>query len=217
VRLDEGYGVDEFMNTLMSVFGGSPEFPEWFQWYGGVTASPGNTLAYTIDLIPGNYVIFSVSGAESGEPDLARGMLSTLTVGEAADNEATPPAADLRALLVDFSFVIEGTPKPGPMIVEVANMGAEPHEIALMQLFDGAGLSDVMDFMMAGEDAEGAPPFMPAGGVAPMNAGLTGWYEADMPAGNYAIICFIPSVANEGMPHFMLGMAQEVSVEEASQ
>ena len=73
-------------------------------------------------------------------------------------------------------------------------------------------IQDVMTFMMAGENAEGAPPFEFSGGAGPIEAGMTAWYEADLPSGEYGIICFLPSPANEGAPHFMLGMVQQVSV-----
>lgn len=139
-------------------------------------------------------------------------MVATLTVTEAADTGAAPPVADLRAQLVDFSFIIEGAPAAGPQVVEITNTGMEPHEIILLKLAEGATVQDAMAFMMAGENAQGAPPFEFSGGAAPMAAGMTAWYEADLEAGEYGLICFVPSPANEGAPHFMLGMVQQVSV-----
>ena len=49
--------------------------------------------------------------------------------------------------------------------------------------------------------------------IGPMNPGLTAWYEADMAPGNYGLICFIPSVANGGAPHLMLGMTRQLTVQ----
>jgi hypothetical protein len=73
-------------------------------------------------------------------------------------------------------------------------------------------MQDVMAFMIAGADAEGSPPFEFSGGAGPMEAGMIAWYEADLPSGEYGIIRFLPSPVNEGAPHFMLGMVQQVSV-----
>jgi hypothetical protein len=56
-------------------------------------------------------------------PDAAKGMVKTLTVTAGADTTATPPAADLRMELVDFSFIIEGEPAAEPQVVEIANTG----------------------------------------------------------------------------------------------
>nr|MBP8292526.1 hypothetical protein [Caldilineaceae bacterium] len=168
--------------------------------------------AYTIDLTPGAYTHFSFSEDENGKPHATKGMVATLTVTERGDSAATPPAADLRMQLVDFNFIIEGEPAAGPQVVEIVNTGLEPHEVVLLRLAVGASMQDVMASMMAGENAEGAPPFEFSGGAGPMAAGMTAWYEADLPSGEYGIICFLPSPVNEGAPHFMLGMAQQVSV-----
>ena len=187
-------------------------------WYGGISAGPGQSSAYTIDLVPGNYALFSMSSGEDGVPDAAKGMEMMLTVTEAAENEVgtnniTPPIADLRTELVDFSYIINGTPAAGPQIVEVTNTGMEPHEMILLKLAEGASVQDALDFMMAGKEAEGAPPFEFAGGAGPMHAVLTAWYEADLEAGEYGLICFISSPANDFAPHFMLGMVRQVTVE----
>ena len=211
VKLDEGKVFEDLMGVF-ATFETEPAFPEWMAWYGGVTAGPGNSAAYTIDLTPGTYTLFSFSEDENGAPDAAKGMVTTLTVTEGADTAAAPPVADLRMQLVDFSFIIEGEPAAGPQIVEIANTGMEPHEVVLLNLAEGASVQDVMTFMMAGENAEGAPPFAFSGGAAPWKPGMTAWYEADLPSGEYGIICFLPSPVNEGAPHFMLGMVQQVSV-----
>ena len=211
VKLDEGKSFEDLME-IFATFETEPAFPEWMAWYGGVTAGPGNRAAYTIDLTPGAYTLFSFSEDENGEPDATKGMVATLTVTERGDSAATPPAADLRMQLVDFNFIIEGEPAAGPQVVEIVNTGLEPHEVVLLRLAEGASMQDVMASMMAGENAEGAPPFEFSGGAGPMAAGMTAWYEADLPSGEYGIICFLPSPVNEGAPHFMLGMAQQVSV-----
>jgi hypothetical protein len=211
VKLDEGKTFEDLMGVF-AAFETAPAFPDWMTWYGGVTAGPGGSGAYTVDLAPGAYTLFSFSEDENGEPDAAKSMAATLTVTEPAGMTATPPAADLRIELVDFSFVVEGEPAAGPGIAEVANTGAEPHEVVLLRLAEGATVQDAMAFMMAGEEAAGAPPFEFAGGAGPLATGLTAWYEFDVPPGEYGLICFLPSLTNEGAPHFMLGMVAQVSV-----
>ena len=211
IKLDEGKSFEDIMAVFASLEA-EPEFPDWMIWYGGVSSGPGGSAAYTVDLTPGTYTLFSFSEDENGEPDAAKGMVATLTVTASTGAAAAPPAADLRVQLVDFSFSIEGEPVAGPQVVEIVNTGTEPHEVVLLRLAEGAAMQDVMASMMAGEDAAGAPPFEFSGGAGPMAAGMTAWYEADLPSGEYGIICFLPSPANEGAPHFMLGMVQQVNV-----
>jgi hypothetical protein len=209
VKLDDDKNFEDFMG-VMGAMETDPQFPDWLTFYGGVTAGPGDTTAYTIDLLPGSYTLFSFSGDD--EPDFAKGMMAVLSVTEAAATGAIPPTADLQTEMVDYSYILEGTPSVGPQIVEVTNTGTEPHEIAMLKLAEESTVQDALDFMMAGEQAESAPQFEFSGGVAPMAAGLTAWYEFNFESGEYGFICFIPSPAQEGAPHFMLGMVRQISV-----
>lgn len=211
-KLDEGKSFTDIMEVF-ATYETNPQNPAWMVWYGGIGADPGQSSAYTIDLVPGNYALFSMSSGEDGVPDAAKGMEATLTVTEAVANNAAPPVADLRTELVDFSYIIEGTPTAGPQIIEVANTGMEPHEVILLKMAAGAVVQDALDFMMAGDEADGAPPFEFSGGAGPMHAGLTAWYEADLEAGEYGLICFIGSPDNEFAPHFVLGMVRQITVE----
>lgn len=211
-KLDDGKSFTDIMEVFAS-YETNPQNPEWMIWYGGIGAGPGQSSAYTIDLAPGSYALFSMSQGEDGVPDAAKGMEATLTVTEVVANDAAPPVADLRTEMVDFSYIIEGTPTAGPQIIEVANTGMEAHEVILLKLAEGAVMQDALDFMTAGDESEGPPPFEFSGGAGPMHAGLTAWYEADLEAGEYGLICFIGSPANDFAPHFMLGMVQQVTVE----
>lgn len=211
LKLDEGKSFEDVMGVFATIET-DPQMPEWMVWYGGVTAGPGMTSAYTINLAPGSYAIFSFSQDEEGVPDMVKGMQATLTVTEGEAMGVTPPAANLRTEMIDFSYVIEGEFVAGPQIVEATNTGMEPHEAVMLNLADGATVEDALDFLMAGEAAGGPPPFAAVGGIAPMSTGLTAWYEINAEAGEVGLICFIPSVANGGAPHFMLGMVAQVTV-----
>lgn len=41
----------------------------------------------------------------------------------------------------------------------------------------------------------------------------TGWADISVTKGNYVVLCFIPSPANQGKPHAALGMVFPVTVE----
>ena len=212
VKRDEGKTFDDVLGIFMAL-GSDPEFPEWAVWHGGVAAEPGETHAYTIDLTPGDYTVYSFSANADGVPEMFTGMSTDLTVTEAEETGATPPEADLRAEMVDYSFVVEGAPTAGSVIVELTNTGMEPHEAYVNKLDEGISVQDAMNFMMAGENADGSPPFTTVGGLAPMSNGLTAWYEMELESGEYGLFCFIPDTVNVGMRHHELGMIAQLTVE----
>jgi len=60
--------------------------------------------------------------------------------------------------------------------------------------------------------AGGPPPFNPVGGLNALAVGNTGYAIVNLPPGNYAAICYVPSPKAGGEPHFMLGMIQAFTV-----
>lgn len=56
-----------------------------------------------------------------------------------------------------------------------------------------------------------AMPFMPAGGMQALDAGLAGWLILDLAPGNYLAACDIPD-PRSGRPHFELGMYKAFTV-----
>ncbi len=84
--------------------------PEWAQFYGNVTAEPGQKASYIVELTPGNYALLSFGQAEDGPPDVAQGMIATLTVTEAPAGtaEVELPQADAEIDLMDYAFVVRG-------------------------------------------------------------------------------------------------------------
>ena len=170
-------------------------------------------LTYTIDLAPGDYTIFSFSADADGVPEMFTGMSADLTVTEAEDVEIASPNADVRIEMIDFTFVVDGAPAAGSAIVELTNSGMDPHEAYVYKLDEGISVQDAMDFMAAGEDAEGSPPFTTVGAMAPMSTGLTAWHEQEFESSDYGLFCFIPSPANDSTPHHELGMIAQFTVE----
>jgi hypothetical protein len=210
IQMADGKGLEDFMG-FMAEMENNPDTPDWMAFYGGVTAQPGASAAYTVDLPVGDYLLISISGEEV--PDVVQGMAATLTVTEPTGAEVAPPVADVVTEMVDFSYVIDGSLQAGSQIIEVLNTGMEPHEIAWLALADGETMESVMEFMMAGEEAESEPPFEMGGIMGPQSAGVTTWHEWEIEAGDYGLICFVSSPDNEGAPHFALGMTALVTVE----
>ena len=69
-----------------------------------------------------------------------------------------------------------------------------------------------MDFV--GSFTSDAPPGPPPGealdGLQVVTSGVTGSFNIDSTAGNYALVCFVED-PNTGAPHFALGMIEEFS------
>ena len=213
VKREEGKTFDDVLGVFMTLGSSDPDFPEWAVWHGGVAAGPGETRAYTIDLTPGDYSVYSFSANADGVPEMFTGMSADLIVTEAEDAETPPPSADVRIEMIDYAFVVDGAPEAGSAIVELTNNGMEPHEAIVYQLDEDVSVQDAVEFMMAGENAEGAPPYMIVGAMAPMSNGLTAWYEQEFESGDYGLFCFIPDTASVGMRHHELGMIAQLTVE----
>jgi hypothetical protein len=101
-------------------------------------------------------------------------------------------------------------PAAGTHVVRVENTGAQPHELAVIELF---GNATAMDFVSAFEpNATGPPPGQGAGGLTFLAPGQGALVELTFDAGKrYAYICFFGD-EESGKPHFLLGMTEEFTV-----
>jgi hypothetical protein len=145
---------------------------------------------------------------------MAKGMMAAMTVTAGPATKPAAPAADATIEGVDFGF--NGAPasvKAGTHMWAFKNMGKEPHEMGVIRL--KAPVADVQKFFATppGSAPAGPPPFEDAGGFQAIMPGSMGWPNLKLEKGEYALICFIPSGANRGAPHFALGMFKAFTVE----
>lgn len=120
---------------------------------------------------------------------------------------------------VDFAFDadLEGLAS-GQTMFEFNNDGAELHEMALIRINDDATETVAELLEMPEEEAEQKTTFL---GVAFAEPGGDSTMFADLDAGRYVILCFIPTGATsfedietaDGPPHFTRGMVREFTVE----
>jgi hypothetical protein len=125
---------------------------------------------------------------------------------------------DVTAKEYQFSG-LSGAVKAGPQVVSLANKGTEYHEIELMRVNDGVTLS-ATDLVALPEDE--AMSKVSLAGSAFAAPGETGYTVADLQAGRYVAVCFLPvgSTASamsggqqpDGPPHAMQGMVSEFTV-----
>ncbi|MEJ7901370.1 MAG: hypothetical protein WKF63_05950, partial [Thermomicrobiales bacterium] len=185
---------------------------------GGPMAGPGGTASVIADLEPGQYMAICVIPDDQGVPHVALGMAANFEVTDAV--EADAPVADARIELVEMMF--HGAPAEiaaGPAVWEVANIGAQLHEMFIAQLAPGFTFEQISAMLLAPPEAtpEGgmdhaspeaammAPPFTNIGGVAPMSPGYTNYVPLEFTPGEYFAICFVPD-PESGAPHAALGM-----------
>ena len=174
------------------------------------TVNPGASQRVVMSLEAGDYVVLCFVPSADGVPHLAKGMIKPLTVVARASQDAqAEPKADAEATLKDFMVMLPATIKAGPQTWKVTNNGPEPHELGLLRLAAGKTLDDVNAFM---RQPAGPPPFAEAGGIGALAPGKSGWFDVDLQPGNYIALCFIPSAAHQGTPHFALGMQAAFTV-----
>lgn len=120
---------------------------------------------------------------------------------------------------VDFAFDADlDELETGQTMFEFNNDGAELHEMVLIRINDDTTETVEQLLELPEEDAEQKTTFM---GVAFAEPGGESTMFADLEAGRYVVLCFIPTGTTsfedietaDGPPHFTRGMVKEFTVE----
>jgi hypothetical protein len=126
------------------------------------------------------------------------------------------PTADSAALpeieidAADYSYTAPETVTAGWIRVTLTNSGAEPHHVQFLRLNDGV---TVQQFEDALKQAEGPALAMTkqVGGVGAVHPGGSAQAVIDLPAGEYVILCLIPSPSDQ-TAHHAKGMIKSLTV-----
>jgi hypothetical protein len=207
VRLDSG---KTFADAEAAMKGPPGPPPAWIVEVGGPNAPhPKGESNATIDLQPGNYVMLCFVDIPDKTPHFMKGMVRPLKV-TVATAPSTAPVADLVISLADYAFIVKsGSLSAGKHTIQVDNDGPQGHELELVKLAPGKTAKDFLAWIAK---SEGPPPADPIGGVVGIAKGGTGFFNVELSAGAYALICFIPD-AKDGKAHFQHGMIKEFSVQ----
>jgi plastocyanin len=211
IKLEQGKTIADFGEAMKA---GKP--PEWAVAYGGPNAAtPGQTIAATIDMQPGNYVVvcFIPSPGEP-TPHVAKGMIAPLTVTAGGVTQAgavtePDPKPDLHLVMKDYAYAFSKPVTAGKHTIHVMNEGAQDHEAVMLKMAPGKRIADFNAWVMS--DMKGPPPATTIDGMAGMATGRTAIFTADFTPGTYAIICFVGD-KNDGKPHSEHGMMTEFEV-----
>jgi hypothetical protein len=109
---------------------------------------------------------------------------------------------------VDYDFEMSQPLTAGKHTIRVDNGGKQHHEIAIVRLAAGRKPAD---FVAWGMKPVGPAPGTIHGGLSGIPPGEHAFIEVDLPAGEYALICFLPD-AKDGKPHFEHGMMKQETV-----
>ena len=126
---------------------------------------------------------------------------------------APPVAHQMTINATDYAFDAPDQVPAGMMTIHLVDNGAELHHVAFVKLNDGKTLADIAQAMKS----QGPMPAWAVdhGGVnAPHPGGGMASATEMLEAGNYALICFIPSP--DGTPHFAKGMVRPLTVTEST-
>lgn len=208
IRIEDGKTVDEALAEAAESDNG---LPQSVVFEGGpVAAMPGQMVATTMVLEPGNYVIVCEIPSADGVTHTKKGMVMPVTVTEDGAGAGSLPEADASVGLEEYAFVAPDF-APGTQTIRLENDGEEVHEALLIKLDEG---KTAMDFAAAFEPGAppGPPPGSVVGGVGGIDPGKSAQFEATFEPGQYAWICFYP--APDKTPHMVKGMVKEFTVEE---
>jgi len=222
LMLPEDIPFADFMTLMNESLDNMEGPPEWYyQTYlaGGLTTDPESTSQGIFDLRPGTYVVWS-----GGDPEAPQPPVELTVTGEAATpTAAAEPAAAATVTMFEYGFKVDGQLLPGPQLLKVANVGAQPHFMVLVQPNEPVTKEQVgmvLEAEMAGTPTADAAA---AAGVSnpdewrfaeyagTISMGAAEWIATDLEPGTYVLVCFAPDIES-GMPHAYLGMYDVVTV-----
>lgn len=207
LKLEEGKTVDDLAKALKS---GGP-LPSWIKFAGGPNGiAPGQETQATSALSPGQYAYICLIPSPDGVMHAAKGMIRPFEVtGSSSSIPAHEPPADVTFTLRDYDFQSTQPLKPGRQTIMVENAGPQPHELVLLKLAPGKKVEDFAHWAEGG--MKGPPPAEPLGGVTVLDKGGRGSFTADLTAGEYGLICFVPD-SKDGKLHLVHGMMKTIKV-----
>jgi hypothetical protein len=182
--------------------------------YGKFVAGPNGTAPSTstsvvAELEPGKYVVLCAIPDPQGVPHVMKGMLTDLTVTAATGTAAHDPAGLPEVGLSEFHFDLpKGFDGSGPVVV--VNKGKSVHEAVIARLADGKTVADVVDYESLPYPRKSAAPYTLVTGTTFVSPGEHARLDLDLPAGEYAWLCFLPGP--KGSPHLALGMVHPFTV-----
>jgi hypothetical protein len=124
--------------------------------------------------------------------------------------QQSPDLPEIEIDAKDYSYAAPETLTAGWVRVILTNSGKEPHHVQFLRLNDGVTAQQFEDAL---KQAEGPALAMTkqVGGVGAVHPGGTASAVLNLPAGDYVILCLIPS-ASDHVAHHAKGMIMSLTV-----
>lgn len=210
IKLTEGKTYADFAAALKAMKPNTPP-PSWVVFAGGPNAAaPGGTAAATSTLEPGNYALICFIPSSDGVPHAMKGMMKGLVVTAATAAPAPEPTPTSTLTLADYKFDFSTPLKSGENVIRVENAANQPHEVVLVKLAAGKTMKDFQAWLPV-SDKDPNIPGTPLGGVVGLVKGQHAFFTANLDAGDYVLVCFLPD-SKDGKPHFVHGMVQALKI-----
>lgn len=135
-----------------------------------------------------------------------------VAIAVAANIAHAAPGAAIPEIVIqghDFAFSGPDQIAAGLIAITLENDGHEPHQANLARLQDGKTIEDLLAAFKQNEGA-GMAMLEFVGGPNTVDPGLRQRVVLDLAAGNYVLICFVPSA--DGVPHLAKGMIRPLRV-----
>lgn len=127
---------------------------------------------------------------------------------------AVPAIPEISIDAADFSYTSPDTIASGWVRVKLTNSGAEPHHVQFLRLNDGVSNEQFQKALKQGEGPVLAL-VQQMGGVGAIAPGGLAQVILNLPAGDYVILCFVPS-PNDHLPHLAKGMIAPLKVNDST-
>ena len=114
----------------------------------------------------------------------------------------------------DFSYIAPKSVRSGWVRVILTNSGAEPHHVQFLRLNDGVTVAQFEETLKQGEGPALAMTKQ-VGGVGAVHPGGVAQAVLNLPAGEYVLLCFIPS-PSDSVAHHVKGMIKSLTVRDES-
>jgi hypothetical protein len=184
----------------------------WLKRGAGVgSTAPGQSTSAVFKLEPNTeYGFFCTESSDKGVSHAQHGMAGSFTTG--GDNGAAMPTGTATIETTEYKFAIDGL-KVGKNTIAFTNKGTMLHHVGIIPFLAGKTLDDLKK-SFSSQDQSAQPPldFTKGSFSAVAGIGDTIVYDADLPAGHYAILCFLPDPGTAGPPHAVKGMLQEITL-----
>jgi hypothetical protein len=214
VRLEPGRTRDEYLGALGQSQDAASRVGTFVAGPNG--AQPGGTSEVTADLEPGHYIVMCLIRSPDGTPHVLKGMITELDV---TGPEREPTQQTKRAPVVHLREFHFGVPKRFVKAastgapVDVVNDGKQAHEMDVAQLPDGVDIADIVawhDHPLSIPEPFPRPQ-VDIAGTTTIAPGVKARIRLDLPAGRYALLCFLHDAAS-GTSHLHEGMVYPFTV-----